>query len=602
MFSELKNNPKSLFDTCNNLLGVSKEKTLPKHNDSTQLAEQFLHFFSHKVSSLRESLIIDRNKISHTLPRVHRNATSSFKSFQVVSEEHVHNLITKSRSTTAPSDPIPAWLLQRHSDSVCSVITILVNVSLQTSSFPDTFKCGIILPLLKSTSLPPDELTSYRPVTNLPFISKVLERVVLKQLNGYLERNSLVSKFQSAYRSQHSTETVAVKIHNDLLRSIDTGNIGILTMLDLSAAFDTIDHCVLFDRLRQRVGLDGAVLSWLKSYLTDRRQLVSINNKTSSPSASPYGEPKGSVLGPVLFNLYMLPLCDQLEEMGCNYLMYADDIQFYTSTSIPQLSSKFEDIAKLIRTIEDCITMSFMKLNPKKTEVLVSSSRYRQINLNNYRLQISDETTIALAKCVRTLGAYFNQHMTVESQVSAMVSSIAFQLRRIHQIRRYLTDEAAHILIQALVFSRLDFHNALLINAPKNQIARLQRLQNWAAKIVTNSRIHDHVTPLLCKLHWLPVQARIEFKVGCLTSKALNSLAPAYIQSLVDIYRPSRSLRSAQIVSLIVPRTSMMMYGKRAFFVSAPSLWNAVDVDTRKATSLDQFKRSLKTSLFRKYL
>ncbi len=171
----------------------------------------------------------------------------------------------------------------------------------------------------KKTQLDHKDLVNYRPISNLPFLSKILEKVVSSQLYSFLEKNGICEDFQSGFRPFHSTET-ALRVTNDLLLSYDRGCISLLVLLDLSTAFDTIDHNILLNRLENYVGISGSALACFKSYLSDHHQFVAVNEEVSYRSQVQYGVPQGSVLGTLLFMLYMLP-----------FHGYADDTQLYIS-------------------------------------------------------------------------------------------------------------------------------------------------------------------------------------------------------------------------------------------------------------------------------
>ncbi|WP_419629649.1 reverse transcriptase domain-containing protein, partial [Thiolapillus sp.] len=170
---------------------------------------------------------------------------------------------------------------------------------LSPGTFPSTFRSALGKPLLKKASLDPNNLKNFRPVSNLSFMSKITEKVVLQQLLAYLTEQRLICPSQSAYRPHHSTETALLKITNDILLALDSGNVSLLTLLDLSAAFDTIDHCILLDRLQHMYGISGTALSWFSSYLTNRTQSVIVNDHISQVSSLSYGVPQGSKLGPI---------------------------------------------------------------------------------------------------------------------------------------------------------------------------------------------------------------------------------------------------------------------------------------------------------------
>ena len=225
-------------------------------------------------------------------------------------------------------------------------ITDIVNASLRTGSFPTAFKTAIVRPVLKKNNLDSNDLENYRPVSNLPFISKLLEKTVLQQLNNHLSNNNL-HPFQSAYRSNHSTETVLLHTVNDSLLASDSGKVSLLTLLDLSAAFDAIDHTILLTSLEYTFGIHGTALAWFKSYLYDRFQKVFVNNMHSDPVKLSCGVPQGSVLGPVLFTLYTNPLASIINRRNLNHHFYVDDTQLFNS-ALP------ENIHTLLKTTSDC--------------------------------------------------------------------------------------------------------------------------------------------------------------------------------------------------------------------------------------------------------
>ena len=252
------------------------------------------------------------------------------ESFTLVMISEVKKLILKSTKLSI-LDPIPAWLLKDCVNELCPLICNIINSSIESSVVPGSFKRAQICPLLKKNDLDKELLGNYRPVSNLPFLSKILERVVAQQLDKYFLDNDLLDSHQSAYRQYHSTETALVKVHSDITECIDQGRSAVLIMLDLSSAFDTVDHAILLRRLRSDFGVCRKVLGWLSSNLHGRSQCVSVRGDQSAFSEVKHCVPQGSVLGPKLFSAYIRPVGDIVRLMMM--------ISMFNGTSTPSTQS-----------------------------------------------------------------------------------------------------------------------------------------------------------------------------------------------------------------------------------------------------------------------
>ncbi|MCG8431411.1 MAG: reverse transcriptase family protein, partial [Candidatus Omnitrophica bacterium] len=403
---------------------------------------------------------------------------------------------------------------------------------------------------------------------------------------------------QSAYKRNHSTETALLRVQNDIRMMVDKHGAAILVLLDLSAAFDTIDHDILLERLEKLIGIRGTALEWFRSYLTNRTQHVQINGTWSTARELLYGVPQGSVLGPLLFLIYILPLGKLIDQGATPRHGYADDTQLYVALPIRILQQELLHLEDNLCTVQKWLTVNKLKGNPSKTEAKLFGSNNALNSLNIQTLSVAGTGVSVSADPVRNLGVIFDQTLSMSSHVNRVVQCATFHLRNIGRMRKFLTESATKLLVQSTVMSRLDHCNSLLIGIDDKVLGKLQKVQNLAARIITRSKKYDHITPVLRSLHWLPVCRRVQFKVLLLVFKALNGLSPSYISDLLPLYVPGRSLRSADKGLLRVPRYRLETYGGRSFTVQACRLWNRLDPGLRGAGDVRAFRRGLKTHLF----
>ena len=345
-------------------------------------------------------------------------------------------------------------------------------------------------------------------------------------------------------------------------------------LLDLSTAFDTVDHRILLDCLRFDFGISGSAPNWIESYLSNRTQRIYIDGVLSSNLKLKSGIPQGSCLGPLLFSLYASKLFKIVESHLPNTHRYADDTQLYITfrsgndleetTAITAMESCIADISQWLHSHQ-------LKLNSDKTECLLIGTQQQLQKVSNSTSLVGDPQ-IAPSCEVQNVGTWFDSKMRMLSHINKTCSSTVYYLYIMCRIRKYLSRSVTESLVHVFITSRTDYCNSVLYGLPKSHIMKLQWIQNAAARLVTGTPRFCHVTPLLFHLHWLPISYRIKFQILLLTFKCLYGQAPNYLIDLINIKKQSRySLRSNESIFLeLLGIKTHPTLGDRAFQSAAP--------------------------------
>ena len=587
--------PKKLWSLLNSLQQKDRANQPPASDGIS--AESLSDFFRDKVEKVRDETS------TADPPTFTKLTDASFVSFRDCSMEEVRRFLIQSPPKSCSLDPLPTFILREFMDELLPFIHIMCNISMQHGELPESQKSAIVTPILKKYDLDPDDVRNYRPISNLTFLSKVIERIVASQLTGYLQENKLFPDLQSAYRQGHSTETALLKIFSDILDAADSAQVTLLGLLDLSAAFDTVDHDILLTRLQVSYGVSGSALAWIASFILHRSQSVNFNGQISARLQMRYGVPQGSVLGPLLFILYTADVISIATSHGIGAHSYADDSQLYLHCPSTNQSTAVTRLAECIESVERWMRSNRLKLNSDKTQFMWLGSKQQLAKIETESMQIG-EHCIKFSTSAKNLGVTFDPELKMDLHVNNITRSCFFQLRQLRSIRRSLTMEATKTLVHSLVSSRVDYCNSIFYGATNAVLRRLQSVLNAAARLITNTRKFDHITPVLRdQLHWLPIRQRIIFKIATFVRNSLHGRGPIYLSRScipISVIGARAHLRSAARGHLTTPRTRTRRFGPRSFRVSGPAVWNSLPEDiANPELSLEHFKTGLKTHLFR---
>ena len=357
-----------------------------------------------------------------------------------------------------------------------------------------------------------------------------------------------------------------------------------LVMLDLSAAFDTVNHHLLLNRLKYRFGICCLVLSWLKSYLTNRSQCVMIHNEDGSTVESSkrplkQGIPQGSILGPILFSVFVPPLGELCRAHGVSFQGHADDTQNYLS--FRPISGSQKKQIECITKLENCLDAvhhwmqtNFLKFNENKTEFIILGLSQRLKKVGNISFRIGEDI-IHNVPMVKNLGMFLDAELKHTTHINKLTSSSFNTLHNIVHIWCHLDQETTTVLMQALILSKIDYCNSLFLGIPKYNIAKLQRIQNLSFKIIFQLPKHSSINNYLVQIHWLNIQECITYKVATIMYRSVHNIAPRYLTEMVfSELTHNRNLRSLLRRLLYTTKSRTEFVHSASFKSMGPHIWN----------------------------
>ena len=583
--------------TINELLHADTTDRSRTDAENSALCRSFAEFFVSKIDDLKSSIAAKQSAIPNppAFPDLHHFGPL-LSDIPPVTSAEVQKILAASPAKASSADCIPPSVIKACPDLFSELISELANRSFSQGIFPSRFKHAAVIPLLKKPTLDKHSPSSYRPISNLDFISKILERLILTRIQPHITSSSNFNQHQSAYRRHHSTETSILHTLDNIFRSSDSSRSTIVISLDVSAAFDTIDYNILLSRLNTSFGISDTTLSWLKSYLTNRTFSVRIGRHCSSSVTCTTGVPQGSVLGPLLFTAYVSPIAHITHLHRINQQQYADDTQLFISLSPTNYMPDLSILTSCIDALLAWFCANGMALNPDKSETILLGTRQRAHSYSNLTTVNVAGCQIPLADQIKILGVTLDKNLSMDKHVNAVSKSVHYHIRALRHIRPFISEDMAKMVACALVGSRLDYANSVLYGTTQKNISKLQRAQNLLACVVTGSFLSSSHN-LLKQLHWLPIEYRVNFKIANITFHTLDSSLPTYLHSALHAHHSTRSLRSSNTNLLTIPFVSTS-FGARSFSVAAPTVWNFLPPAVRLITSPDTFHRHLKTYYF----
>ena len=346
-----------------------------------------------------------------------------------MAEADVLRYMRETRKTCCSLHPINVSKLGEAYESAAPAVGAIINSSFDEGHFVASEKRGLIRPYLKKIGLDVNDLSNYCPVTNLTHLSNINKWAMLDQLVPFLEEVGVVPRYQSADRKFHSAETTLCKIHDNLVSNTCHGKASLLVLLDLSAAFDTVDHQLLLSDFSD-CGVKGTALSLVEYYLENREQCLAIGESRSEPTTLQYGVPQGSVLGPVMFTVYTGTLAFLLEAHGVSYHFFADDTQLYIR--VEDIDEAKHMLLSLLSDLKIWMARRKLKLNDGKTEIIVIRGNLRNVPVANFGVMSFGDTQLVPCESAKNLGVVLDSSLSFRSHINSIVKTCNFHIRNLY--------------------------------------------------------------------------------------------------------------------------------------------------------------------------
>jgi len=580
-----KGNPRKTWQFINEILSQNKKNSsvlslkIDDHEitDSETIANIFNQHFSTVGSNLASQIPTGNTSHEEFLDQTSHN----FKLSEVTISQ-VIEILTKVDSRKATGlDGISAHILKASCDVIAPQLAYMFNRSIKTSKFIDEWKVARVTPIHKGGST--SDINNYRPISVLPIISKIFEKLIFNQLYDYLTTNNLLHSDQSGFRPHHSTATCLLKQVDDWLKNMDEGKINGIIQIDLKKAFDTVDHEILVHKLL-KLGINDNLF---KSYLEHRLQRCSVNNIITSVTNITHGIPQGSVLGPLFFLIYINDLPNCLKHTSAS--LFADDTQIYAAShNSIELNNKLNEDMHLLL---DWVRANKLTLHPKKTKCILIGSRQR-LTESSLSLNI-DNHVITPDENIKSLGVILDSNLSWDAHIDLLLNKARSSLNALKRSKHFIDQETHINLYNALVTPHLDYCCEVWGNTNKGQTDKLQRIQNRAARIITGATYEIRSKDVLDSLGWQPLKHRRDLSVATLMFKCLNNQSPNYIKEMFkkNCEITSYNLRGSKH-SLFIPRFNTE-YGKKSFSYRGAKMWNSLPEDTKSKKSLSSFKKAL---------
>uniref|UniRef100_A0A8C8E0L6 Reverse transcriptase domain-containing protein n=1 Tax=Oryzias sinensis TaxID=183150 RepID=A0A8C8E0L6_9TELE len=503
----------------------------------------------------------------------------------MVNPTDVEQVINELSSTSSSGpDGIEAKFFKLASHVLCFPLAALLNLSFTTAEVPLAWKRAKVIPLHKGGKS--NDMSNYRPISIINSIVKVYEKIIFNQLSEYLTLNNILSPFQSGFQKHFSTTSALLKFTNDIFSGFDNNMLTGALFIDLTKAFDMVDHYLLLDKLHS-IGLDRSSLLWFNSYLHHRQQCVLFNGSYSNFLSVDKGVPQGSALGPLLFSIFINDLPTKC--IYSNIQLYADDTVIYSSKS--NIVDIQHSIQHDFNSVQLWLESNKLLLNKSKSYFMLFQKRLRPVAASEIHLTYLDMSLISVAEKFKYLGLWLDSSLSFSAHIQSIVHKISYRLKLLYLSINCFSLSVRKKIISQLIIPTLDYGDIIYQNTTLTNLRPLNVIYNSLCRFILRCPFRTHHCLMFQQLSWLPLSSRRQFHWLLFIFKCINLSYPDYLKQYLTPFQSSYNLRHADQIFFAVPRVKKQI-GKYSFNYKAPSDWNNLPLSIRSLTSFFAFKNA----------
>ena len=596
VFAKLKGDTKGMWTEINNVLGNKKYKKLPSsfHNRNLKLhslkdiVEEFNNYFLSVGENLSDNIPAVNHSHDSYLRMNRINESLFLKPTSPTEIIKITSNIKMSKSTG--HDDISSRVVKSSIHCFVEPLCYILNRSICSGVVPEKLKLAKIIPLHKKGDI--HDMSNYRPIAILPVFTKLLEKIMYHRLYDFLQNKNILTDNQFGFRKKYSTSLAIFNLTESVLKEMEKGNFCIGLFMDLSKAFDTIDHHILLNKL-EYYGVRGIALQWFCSYLHQRKQYVMVNGVKSSIQCNNCGVPQGSVLGPLLFLIYINDIVNSSKLF--RFSLFADDT--VATLSGKNLQTLVSSVNREISNVSLWFKVNKLSLNLSKTNYIIFRTRKRRVPTNLPEILI-DDAIINKVDNVKFLGVTINEYLDWSTHISVISKSVARSVGILSKLKFILPSNILKLIYNSLILPHLSYCNHIWGNTFKSHLKKLHILQKKSVRIITKSSFYSASAPLFKSLLILPIHDLVTLNTLIFMFSVNTKLLPEKYCNMFVLNSNFHSYSTRQKHYFHLPKVRLTLSLNSLSYVGI-KLWNQLDESIGSSSTLSRFKKLCRTYLLK---